>query len=117
MFSLRPRLAKATEVLAESMSCRKLHMRLSLMHQHGGGRKLFSKKGEFIRGQAANSDKTVVAFIIMPASVNNYNVEALKGQAVTKSLRETVKDVQSKIGKRIFEAALKYDMVLCIVAH
>jgi glycogen(starch) synthase len=58
-----------------------------------------------------------VAFIIMPASVNNYNVEALKGQAVTKSLRETVKDVQGKIGKRIFEAALKYGMGLRIVAH
>lgn len=46
--------------------------------------------------------------MIMPATTNNYNVEALKGQAVTKSLRETVKDVQGKIGKRIFEAALKY---------
>ena len=60
---------------------------------------------------------TVVAFIIMPAPSNNYNVESLKGQAVTKSLRDTVKDVQAKIGRRIFDAALKCVWVfVCVCA-
>lgn len=30
---------------------------------------------------------TVVAFLIFPAKTNNFNVESLKGQAVTKQLR------------------------------
>jgi glycogen(starch) synthase len=29
---------------------------------------------------------TVVAFVIMPAKTNNFNVEALRGQAVVKNL-------------------------------
>eukprot|EP01135_Chromosphaera_perkinsii_P012098 Nk52_evm36s2579 gene=Nk52_evmTU36s2579 len=53
------------------------------------------------------SDVTIVAFIIMPTTTNNLAVEALKGQAVTKQLREVVADLQQKVGKRIFEAALR----------
>lgn len=59
------------------------------------------------RLKAARSSTTVVAFIIMPAATHSFNVEALKGQAVTKQLRETVNDVQDRIGKRIFEKALR----------
>jgi len=51
---------------------------------------------------------TVVAFIIMPAATNNYNVEALKGQALTKQLKDSVHVVTERIGKRLFDAALKY---------
>ncbi|KAI8887337.1 glycosyltransferase family 3 protein [Backusella circina FSU 941] len=59
------------------------------------------------RLKAAKSNTTVVAFIIMPGSTRSFNVEALKGQAVTKQLRETVNEIQSRIGKRIYEGALR----------
>jgi glycogen synthase len=39
------------------------------------------------RLKQAGVDVTVVAFMIMPAPTNNFNVEALKGQAVMKQLR------------------------------
>jgi glycogen(starch) synthase len=61
------------------------------------------------RLRAAKSNTTVVAFIVMPAATRSFNVEALKGQAVTKQLRETVNEIQSRIGKRIYESALKGD--------
>ncbi|KAI3653768.1 hypothetical protein MP228_001715 [Amoeboaphelidium protococcarum] len=51
-----------------------------------------------------NSPITVVAFVIMPAATNSYSVEALKGQAVMKQLKETVHQVQENIGNRIFES-------------
>lgn len=59
------------------------------------------------RLKAAKSNTTVVAFIVMPAATRSFNVEALKGQAVTKQLRETVNEIQSRIGKRIYESALR----------
>ncbi|KAI8884555.1 glycosyltransferase family 3 protein [Backusella circina FSU 941] len=59
------------------------------------------------RLKAAKSNTTVVAFMIMPASTHSFNVEALKGQAVTKQLKETVSEVQHRIGKRIYESALR----------
>src|ERR1700733_10805006 len=46
---------------------------------------------------------TVVAFIIMPAATHSYTVEALKGQAVTKQLRDTVTEIQHHIGARLFD--------------
>ena len=60
------------------------------------------------RLQKAGSTVTVVAFIIMPASTHSYTIEALKGQAVTKQLRDTVTDIQTRIGERIFEHAARY---------
>jgi glycogen(starch) synthase len=54
------------------------------------------------------SKTTVVAFIIMPAATNSYTIEALKGQAVTQQLRETVAQVTARVGKRIFEHAARY---------
>ncbi|KAI8926110.1 glycogen synthase [Entophlyctis helioformis] len=59
------------------------------------------------RLKAAGSDMTVVAFIIMPAETHSFTVEALKGQAVMKQLRESVNEIQSAIGRRIFESAAK----------
>ncbi|KAF8773782.1 Glycogen [starch] synthase like protein [Argiope bruennichi] len=49
---------------------------------------------------------TVMAFLIFPARTNNFNVDSLRGQAIAKQLRDTVHDVQSKIGKRMFEICL-----------
>ncbi|OBZ81590.1 Glycogen [starch] synthase [Choanephora cucurbitarum] len=59
------------------------------------------------RMKAAKSNTTVVAFIVMPAATHSFNVEALKGQAVTKQLRETVNEIQSRVGRRIYEKALR----------
>ncbi|TDL23377.1 glycogen synthase [Rickenella mellea] len=60
------------------------------------------------RLQKAGSSVTVVAFIIMPAATHSYTIEALKGQAVTKQLRDTVTDIQTRIGERLFEHAARY---------
>lgn len=57
--------------------------------------------------KAAGSSTTVVAFIIMPAATHGFTVEALKGQAVMKQLRDSVTDIQNEIGKKIFEAAAR----------
>lgn len=54
----------------------------------------------------SGSDKTVVAFLIFPTQVNNFNVETLRGGAVVKSLRDTIHDIQTKIGKRIYDLCL-----------
>jgi len=51
---------------------------------------------------------TVVAFIVMPAATHSYSVEALQGQAVTKQLQDTVKEITDRIGQRIFEKAARY---------
>ncbi|KAI8062436.1 glycogen synthase [Gongronella butleri] len=59
------------------------------------------------RLKAAKSKTTVVAFLILPGSTHSFNVEALKGQAVTKQLRATVDEIQDRIGKRIYEKALR----------
>ncbi|TGJ83900.1 hypothetical protein E0Z10_g4867 [Xylaria hypoxylon] len=56
----------------------------------------------------AGSKTTVVAFIVMPAQTTSLTVEALKGQAVIKSLRDTVDVIERGIGRRIFERSLKW---------
>ncbi len=58
--------------------------------------------------KSSNSDVTVVAFLIFPTKTNSFNVDSLKGQAITKQLRDAVDDIQTKIGKKIFESALTY---------
>lgn len=60
------------------------------------------------RLQKLGTNVTVVAFIIMPAATNSYTIEALKGQAVIKQLRETVTEIQNRIGNRLFEHAARY---------
>ena len=58
--------------------------------------------------QVSNPDVTVVAFLIFPTKTNNFNVESLRGQAVTKSLRDTINDIQQEIGKRMFQICLRF---------
>ncbi|KAJ3549356.1 hypothetical protein NMY22_g907 [Coprinellus aureogranulatus] len=60
------------------------------------------------RLQKAGSTVTVVAFIIMPAATHSYTVEALKGQAVTKQLRDTVTEIQNRVGARLFDHAARF---------
>ena len=61
------------------------------------------------RLQKSGSNITVVAFIIMPAATHSYTIEALKCQAVTKQLRDTVTEIQTRVGERIFEHAARYN--------
>lgn len=56
--------------------------------------------------KSSHSDTTVVAFLIFPAVTNNFNVESLRGHAVTKSLRDTLNDIQQNMGKRMYEVCL-----------
>ncbi|XP_068238024.1 glycogen [starch] synthase isoform X3 [Palaemon carinicauda] len=56
--------------------------------------------------KASGTDKTVIAFIIFPAKTNNFNIESLRGQAITKSLRDTIHDIQAKVGKRMYDICL-----------
>jgi len=60
------------------------------------------------RLQKAGSTVTVVAFVIMPAATHSYTVEALKGQAVTKQLRDTVTEIQNRVGARLFDHAARF---------
>src|SRR5271156_2642221 len=57
------------------------------------------------RLKSSGSKVTVVAFIIMPAATHSYTVEALKGQAVMKSLQSTVDEIKESIGRRLFDKA------------
>ncbi|KAI9685177.1 MAG: glycogen synthase isoform 1 [Bathelium mastoideum] len=60
------------------------------------------------RMKSAGSNMTVVAFIIMPAQTTSLTVEALKGQAVIKSLQDTVKVIEQNVGKKLFERSLAW---------
>lgn len=53
---------------------------------------------------------TVVAFIIMPAPTNNFNVESLKGQSLIRDLRRTTTHVVERLSGRIFEATARGQM-------
>jgi glycogen(starch) synthase len=61
------------------------------------------------RLKSSGSKMTVVAFLIMPAATHSFNVEALKGQAVTRQLRGTVLEIQDRVGKAIYENALRIE--------
>jgi len=83
------------------------------------GRYEFGNKGGdiFIEGlarlnhylKACGSDVTVIAFIIFPAKNTSFNVESLKGHAITKSLQETIGEIQSKVGQKMYESCSRGD--------
>ncbi|KAI0748965.1 glycogen synthase [Irpex lacteus] len=87
------------------------------LYMFTAGRYEYRNKGVdmFIEGLArlnyrllkSGSNTTVVAFIIMPAQTHSYTIDALKGQAVTKQLRDTVTEIQNKIGQRLFDHAMR----------
>ena len=58
----------------------------------------------------ANSDVTVVAFLIFPTKTNSFNVESLKGHAITKSLKDTIDSIEKDVGKRLYETCLRGDV-------
>uniref|UniRef100_A0A3S6C4S9 Glycogen [starch] synthase n=1 Tax=Tigriopus japonicus TaxID=158387 RepID=A0A3S6C4S9_TIGJA len=55
----------------------------------------------------AKSDKTVVAFLIFPTKTNSFNVESLRGHAVTKGLKDTIDEIQKVVGNRLYETCLR----------
>ena len=50
----------------------------------------------------------------MPAASHSYTTEALKGQAVTKQLRDTVTETQNRISARFFDHATWFSGVRSI---
>uniref|UniRef100_A0A6B2KZL5 Glycogen [starch] synthase n=1 Tax=Arcella intermedia TaxID=1963864 RepID=A0A6B2KZL5_9EUKA len=56
--------------------------------------------------QQNNSEITVVAFIIMPGSTNNYNVESIEGQSVRREIRETCNRIVKNISSRLYESIM-----------
>lgn len=69
----------------------------------------YSLLGLNARLKSSGSKMTVVAFLIMPTATHSFNVEALKGQAVTRQLRGTVSEIQDRVGKAIYENALRIE--------
>lgn len=67
----------------------------------------FKDNSYYCQHKVSGSDKTIVAFLIFPAKTHNFNVETLRGQAVVKSLRDTIHEIQQKIGKRIYDVCLR----------
>ena len=65
----------------------------------------------------SQSRTSVVAFIIMPAPTHSYTVDALKGQAVTKQLRDTVTEIQNRIGARLFDHAIRSNGFVDLCSH
>lgn len=59
------------------------------------------------RLQSSGSAVTIVAFIITPAQTHSYTIDSLKGQAVTKQLKDTVTEIQNRIGSRLFDMAVQ----------
>lgn len=58
----------------------------------------------------------MIAFIIYPARANSFNVESLRGQAVAKSLRETIAKIKDNVGARLFEKCLTYVSLFLLCA-
>jgi glycogen(starch) synthase len=53
------------------------------------------------------SDVTVVAFIIMPGEVNNYNVESIRGQSIVREVKGAVNEVAKEKGEKLYESVLR----------
>ena len=60
------------------------------------------------RLKVSGSKVTIVAFLIMPAQTSSLSVESLRGQAVVKSLSDTVSSIERGIGKRLFERSVHW---------
>ena len=60
------------------------------------------------RLKSSGSKVTIVAFLIMPAQTSSLSVDSLRGQAVVKSLSDTVSSIERGIGKRLFERSVHW---------
>ena len=50
----------------------------------------------------------VFALILVPMPHNGVNVPSLHGQAISKGLKQAIKEIEEAVGKRVFESALKF---------
>jgi len=57
--------------------------------------------------KSSGSDMTVVAFLIFPTKTNSFNVESLRGHAITKGLKDTIDSIEKDIGQRLYEKCLR----------
>jgi len=57
--------------------------------------------------KSSGSDVTVVAFLIFPTKTNSFNVESLRGHAITKGLKDTIDAIEKEVGKRLYERCLR----------
>lgn len=60
------------------------------------------------RLKVSGSKVTIVAFLIMPAQTSSLSVDSLRGQAVVKSLSDTVSSIERGIGRRLFERSVHW---------
>ena len=60
--------------------------------------------------QAAGSEVTVIAFIIFPAKNDSFNVASLKGHAISKCLQESIHEIKSKVGRRMYESCTRGEL-------
>eukprot|EP00096_Caligus_rogercresseyi_P011872 TRINITY_DN4821_c0_g1_i1.p1 TRINITY_DN4821_c0_g1~~TRINITY_DN4821_c0_g1_i1.p1 ORF type:complete len:697 (-),score=200.93 TRINITY_DN4821_c0_g1_i1:731-2821(-) len=54
--------------------------------------------------QASGSNRTVIVFLIFPAPNKGFNVESLRGHAITKTLKDAIEEVKREIGQRMFDS-------------
>ncbi|GMT04473.1 hypothetical protein PENTCL1PPCAC_26647, partial [Pristionchus entomophagus] len=52
-------------------------------------------------------DTTVIAFLIYPANAHSFNVESLKGQAVSKQLKETIGKIKENVANRMYDSCVR----------
>lgn len=55
----------------------------------------------------SESEMTVVAFLIFPTQTNSFNVESLRGHAITKGMKDTIDGMEKDIGKRLYQMCLR----------
>jgi len=105
---------KGIDMFLESLARESQHQREGYLwvNERGLGGLIFCLNrllgpGLNYRLKTSGSKVTVVAFIILPAPTSSFVVETLKGQAVVKQLKDVVGDIQSRIGRRLLESALR----------
>jgi len=55
----------------------------------------------------SGSETTVVAFLIFPTKTNSFNVESLRGHAITKGMKDTIDHIEKDIGTRLYDMCLR----------
>jgi len=57
----------------------------------------------------------VFGFILAPLKTENVNIPALHGQAISKNLKNLIKEIEKESGKRLFEAAMRFYILLLFI--
>jgi len=81
---------------------------------HGRGYDLFLEALCRLNAQLRKEDRgelSVVALILVPLPHSAVNVPSLHGQAISKGLKKTISEIERDVGRRIFEAAMKGEVI------